>query len=61
MKKKVWICDGRCNQQGNCEGPVKHVEVKSGDGHTNWGRFHYCDTAIQEDRFYGFTVNILDQ
>jgi hypothetical protein len=61
MKKKVLICDGRCNHQGNCEGTVKPVEIFSDGDETYWGKYRYRDTAIQEDRHYGYTVNLLDQ
>ena len=44
-------CDGSCEEH---TGDVTIVHVRS-DNH-DWGIFHYCETAIEEDRWRGLWV-----
>lgn len=48
------ICEGSCE---NHEGEVLRVRVT---GSADWGEWHYCQTAIAEDRRRGFDVEIID-
>ena len=51
-------CQGECSEQDKCVGEVKKVRVV--EGLKDWGKFYYCDYAIQTDRDNGFTVMILE-
>ena len=49
--------------QGNCKvhrGQILRVEVRDISTGKDWGLFHYCESAIEEDRKRGLTVSILD-
>lgn len=48
-------CDGSCPEHS---GPVQRVHVRA-VAH-DWGIFHYCDAAIQEDRARGLQVVIVE-
>lgn len=50
-------CEGECSQSGECRGEVKRYEV-SGCGFVRPFTFGYCETAVEEDRQRGFTVEI---
>lgn len=49
-------CDGACSEH---KGEV--VRVRVGDGYRDWGEFHYCESAIAEDRSQGFSVEIIKE
>jgi hypothetical protein len=48
-------CHGQCEEDGNCQGEVRLVNVKT-DGGFDWGNFMYCDSAIKLDKRNGFQV-----
>lgn len=48
---KNLVCDGSCEQH---EGEVVVVHVSS------WGKFHYCQEAIAEDKRRGLFVTIVE-
>lgn len=52
-------CQGNCKIHGGHSGAVRTVHV-IGHG-SNWGRFDYCDRAIQIDRESGFDVSDVEQ
>lgn len=49
-------CEGACEiRNGGHVGNIYPVYV------LGWGRFNYCERAIQEDRANGFDVEIIDE
>ena len=46
------LCDGSCE---NHVGPVVVVDV------SRWGKFHYCQEAIAEDRRRGLFVTVIEE
>jgi len=51
------FCDGSCEEH---VGEVVVVNVTSSRGY-DWGEFHYCETAIANDRERGFIVTIKEK
>jgi len=47
-------CDGRCESRHECQGEAKPVHILLGS--KDWGRFHYCNKAREEDKRNGYTV-----
>ena len=54
---KQYECDGSCKVH---RGQVVRVEVRDIRNGKDWGLFHYCEEAIEEDRRRGLDVSILD-
>jgi len=47
------MCDGGC---GLHVGRCRIVHVVDSDAGKDWGRFLYCENAVEEDRSRGFAV-----
>ena len=58
IKQEPKVCDGgdNCLLQGGHKGDVKSVNVTDKESELDWGKFNYCERAIEEDVKRGFLV-----
>lgn len=56
-KDQQRVCEGSCDTH---RGPVVLVHVVDEDTGFDWGKFWYCEEAIQIDRDGGLHVNALE-
>ncbi len=52
------ICDGRCGIEKSCKGKIQKVTVYGGYGKNrrSWGKYFYCEKAIQIDIKNGYEI-----
>ena len=56
-------CEGSCDTQSTKghSGAIQRVHItRTGGSVQDWGKYNYCQTAIEGDRKEGFKVEILN-
>lgn len=62
MVNRKLECCGSCSRDGACRGKVRLVEVFDYEWEEkSWGKFPYCQTAIDIDTNNGFFVKPVEQ